>query len=156
MANIKCKICDTLFYVKPYRLKRGWGKYCSNKCQYKESRTGSMVTCSMCDKEVYRTPRQIKCSKSNKFFCDKSCQTKWRNTVFIGPKHKNWVDGSASYRNVLGRNGVKQICKSCKNDDKRILAIHHLDRNRKNNKAENLAWLCHNCHFLVHHDIVER
>jgi predicted HNH restriction endonuclease len=43
------------------------------------------------------------------------------------------------------------VCVLCKVSDKRILAVHHKDNNRKNNKVENLVWLCHNCHILVHH-----
>jgi predicted HNH restriction endonuclease len=39
----------------------------------------------------------------------------------------------------------------CGKDDKRIIAVHHIDKNRSNNKLKNLAWLCYNCHFLVHH-----
>lgn len=44
-----------------------------------------------------------------------------------------------------------QACAKCKSTDKRILAVHHKDRNRQNNTVSNLVWLCHNCHFLVHH-----
>lgn len=47
------------------------------------------------------------------------------------------------------------MCTLCKTEDKRVLATHHIDRNRLNNSVNNLAWLCHNCHFLVHHDNVE-
>lgn len=53
------------------------------------------------------------------------------------------------------RNKIPQICGLCRTRDKRILAVHHLDRNKLNNKIDNLTWLCHNCHFLVHHDMVE-
>ena len=45
----------------------------------------------MCKQEVYRTPGDIRESKSGKFFCSKTCQTNWRNTnVFVGVNHKNW------------------------------------------------------------------
>ena len=43
------------------------------------------------------------------------------------------------------------MCNFCRVSDARILAVHHIDGNRENNKLENLAWLCHNCHYLVHH-----
>ncbi|MBI4281264.1 HNH endonuclease [Candidatus Uhrbacteria bacterium] len=32
----------------------------------------------------------------------------------------------------------------------RVLLVHHIDENRKNNVLSNLVWLCRNCHFLVH------
>jgi hypothetical protein len=31
-----------------------------------------------------------------------------------------------------------------------------VDGNRKNSEVRNLEWLCHNCHYLVHHDTVEK
>ncbi len=36
------------------------------------------------------------------------------------------------------------------------MAVHHIDEDHNNNELGNLAWLCHNCHHLVHHDNVER
>jgi predicted HNH restriction endonuclease len=46
-------------------------------------------------------------------------------------------------------------CLLCKEKDKRVFAVHHVDGNHKNNKVSNLTWLCHNCHHLVHCDSVE-
>lgn len=59
------------------------------------------------------------------------------------------------YRSILTHSKVLAVCKLCKNKDKRVLAVHHLDRQRSNNKVENLLWLCHNCHHLVHHYNIE-
>lgn len=95
-------------------------------------------------------PKFIKKSKSGKFFCNKSCQTIWRNKYFSGSKHPMWKGGIHSYRTAIKRFGKKTQCKLCNIKDIRLLAVHHLDKNRKNNKKENLIWLCHNCHHLVH------
>ena len=152
----KCLICDKSFVTKNFFIKRGQGKYCSRDCKYVSTRKGKMVECYLCKKEIYRPPKQIKGSKSKKYFCDKSCQTTWRNQVFVGPKHANWKHGLSSYQSVLRRHKIPEICNLCKTKDSRVLAVHHIDRNRKNNKVTNLAWLCHNCHFLVHHDINEK
>lgn len=54
------------------------------------------------------------------------------------------------------RQSIPKICRLCKTKDIRVLAVHHIDKNRKNNKISNLAWLCHNCHLLVHHYDAER
>ncbi|MBI1863746.1 HNH endonuclease [Candidatus Woesebacteria bacterium] len=51
------------------------------------------------------------------------------------------------------RNGKKPICVVCGLEDERILNVHHIDRNRQNNKLSNLVWVCMNCHYLIHHDI---
>lgn len=152
MPNVLCIRCNTEFYAKPNWLKIGWGKYCSRECVFKNQRKGEIVNCFSCKKEVYKSPRELTRSKSGNFFCSKSCQTRWRNSVYIGPNHRNWKDGENSYRDILLRTKVSQVCRRCKIDDKRILAVHHLDRNRQNNKVDNLIWLCHNCHYLLHHD----
>lgn len=154
MPSVECKICYSQFYAKPSLLKVGWGKYCSITCQRKGQKKGKIVHCFMCHKEVYRQLKALNGSKSKKYFCGKSCQTIWRNSIeFIGSRHPNWQGGhsSDSYRRILKRTGIKEMCKLCRNNDKRILAVHHIDHNHENNKQKNLTWLCHNCHFLVHH-----
>ena len=152
MPIVKCLICKREFYGKPYFLRIGQAKYCSQACMRIGSRTGKIVNCHACGKEVYKTKKALRVSKSKTYFCTKSCQTKWRNSIFVGPKHANWIDGRNSYKSVMLRNKVPKICKLCKNVDSRVLAVHHIDHNRKNRSLSNLIWLCHNCHFLVHHD----
>lgn len=34
------------------------------------------------------------------------------------------------------------------------LLVHHIDRNRRNNKIENLQILCTSCHAVVHERII--
>ena len=151
-----CKVCSKKFKTKPYFVRQGWGKYCSKKCHFSGLKTGSIKKCDMCGKEVYRAPRMIERSKSGKYFCNKSCQTLWRNQLYIGENHSNYTDGKASYRSVLSRAGVKKYCRLCKTKDFRVIAVHHKDKNRKNNSIENLVYLCHNCHHLVHRYPEER
>lgn len=115
-----------------------------------------MKACFICGKETYKKVTQIKRSKSGKFFCGKSCQTKWRNEEFSGEKHANWKIGLHTYRDRMLRSKKEKICQLCLTKDSRVLAVHHIDKNRKNNKISNLAWLCHNCHFLVHHHEEEK
>lgn len=91
-------------------------------------------------------------SKSGKYFCSKSCQTLWRNTVYSGEKNKNWINGIRTYRNILIKSGVPPACFLCKIADARVLCVHHRDHQRTNNNVRNLIWLCFNCHYLVHHD----
>lgn len=147
----KCKVCKQEFITKPFYVAKGQGKFCSIKCRGLDMRKGKEIECFLCRKKVYKSKGDLKKSKSGKYFCSKSCQTKWRNQEFIGPKHGNWNGGRSSYRSVLGRHNIPKICKLCGNSDERVMAVHHLDKDRYNNKVENLVWLCHNCHHLVHH-----
>ena len=153
MPIVKCVKCKKEFYAKPSWLKIGWGKYCSPKCQHEGQLRGKLVKCFICKKEVWKAPKALSHSKSGKYFCGKSCQTVWRNSmVFIGKKHPNWKNGETIYRKILERSKKEKACLLCGIEDKRILAVHHLDKNQKNIDLKNLIWLCHNCHFLVHHD----
>ena len=71
--------------------------------------------------------------------------------VYTGERHPNWTGGESAYRDIMIRHNIPRFCKLCQTKDERILIVHHLDRNRRNNEIANLVWLCHNCHFLVHH-----
>jgi hypothetical protein len=153
-VNRKCEKCGKLFYAKPAHIKKGWGKYCSSKCQYESAKTGKLEKCYICEKLTYRALCRANGSKSGKYFCSKSCQTKWRNVEFSGNKSLKWKDGKSTYRKVMLKSAAFRVCMLCKEGDSRILAVHHIDQNRKNYKVENLAWLCHNCHRLVHYDKV--
>lgn len=151
MVQVTCLTCSKEFNAKPSWIKTGYGKYCSRICGDHSKRTGMMVACSVCSKETYKSSKALRGSKSGKFFCSKSCQTKWRNTAHMGAQHANWKGGGHSYRELLLRTDEIPTCTLCKAVDIRILAVHHIDEDRTNNTIENLAWLCHNCHYLVHH-----
>lgn len=156
MPQVSCLSCAIKFHAKPSWLKIGSGKYCSKQCHYKGLKKGQTVPCSICKKLTYRSPKMLSKSRSKKYFCSKSCQTRWRNTFYIGPRHINWKHGKTVYRALISRSGIQKVCKLCNSNDTRILAVHHIDRDRKNNTLKNLAWLCHNCHFLVHHYPTEK
>jgi hypothetical protein len=156
MPNIPCARCSKIFYAKPYFIRRGHARFCSAACHHQSNRTGDMVSCYICKKKIYRTKYKQKRSESKKFFCSKSCQFKWRNVEFSGDKSANWKEGRYVYRLLLLKHSVPKACVLCGLDDLRVLAAHHIDENRQNNKVENLAWLCHNCHYLVHHDKLEK
>ncbi len=156
MPEVNCLICGKYFYIKPFHHNKGWGKYCSIRCRNKSQLKGKTKICFSCGKEIYRSLGDIKKSESKRFFCNKSCQTIWRNKVlYSGENHSNWKGGDSVYKRILLRSKIKKVCKRCGEIDMRILTAHHIDSNRHNNKVENLLWLCHNCHYLIHHDKVE-
>lgn len=152
MPLVACANCRTGFYAKPSWIKNGGGKYCSQICSHQAQKRGKVASCYICKKQVYKSQQARSRSKSGNFFCGKSCQAIWRNSkLYIGEYHVNWKGGRSSYRQRLLRTDLAQVCSKCETDDKRVLAVHHKDKNRLNNKFSNLIWLCHNCHYLVHH-----
>lgn len=151
MLTLSCPTCSKEFSIKPSRLKDGYKKYCSRSCAHASTRLGKNVLCHACGKEIYKSLKALNGSKSKTFFCTKSCQTKWRNKTYVREKHANWKGGTHTYRQMLIESNKPQMCGHCGITDLRILAAHHIDENRNNNTVENLAWLCHNCHHLIHH-----
>jgi len=156
MIKVQCAHCSKEFLTKKSNLKRGYGKYCSISCGRRGNRRGKTMFCFICGAPIYRAPEKLSRSKSKKYFCGKSCSAVWRNSTRIGNAHPNWKQGKYAYRSILRRNKGLQMCALCGTTDRRVLAVHHIDHNHGNNTLRNLAWLCHNCHHLVHYDSVER
>lgn len=152
MPIVECRICNNPFYIKPSHQKLGWGKFCSAVCRAKGQLNGKKFNCSLCGKEIYRSKSKESHSKSGNFFCNKSCQIKWKNALSVENEHPNWLNGISAYRDILIRSDKEQTCSLCGLKDQRVLAAHHLDHNRKNNVVSNLIWLCFNCHHLLHQD----
>ncbi len=151
MPVIPCKICGKSFYTKPNWLERGKGKYCSIDCAGKARRRGKMFSCFSCKRQVYKSLREIKRSIGGKFFCSKACSLSYLNQNQFGENHGNWKHGTFAYKTVIRKHKLLPFCRLCNKKDGRILVVHHIDKDRKNNSIENLTWLCFNCHFLVHH-----
>lgn len=151
MPYVKCGTCGKDFYAKPRHLKIGWGKYCSIECRTKSQFKGKNLKCDYCGKPIYKSMADLKRSSSRKYFCNRSCHCAWENTNRRNLENApNWNGGEAIYRAIMDRIGIRKECVECKIKDERLLVVHHRDRNRKNNKIENLEYLCRNCHYLVH------
>ena len=150
MENVACNFCNKEFKKKKSQISLSLKNYCSRICSEKGRKKGKMVKCFVCKKSVYKKLKDIKLSKSGKYFCGHICSNTWIGEQQRTENHPNWISGKASYKNLLRRTDSMKECVLCKKDDIRVLCVHHLDKNRKNNKIENLIWLCQNCHFLVH------
>lgn len=68
------------------------------------------------------------------------------NTEF---KYKNGL----GYRHLLENGKLFKSCKICKEPNIKRLHVHHKDKNRLNNKLENLLILCRKCHLKLHNRI---
>ena len=151
MSQVRCQTCKSYFYAKTSWLKNGKGKYCSIACYTKNKRTGKIINCFVCGKEAYKPLKELNKSQNRKFFCSRTCSTPWRNSLLVGKKHPNWKHGEFSYKETMKRSKISQKCLLCGSKNRKVIIVHHVDKNRKNNILGNLAWLCRNCHFLVHH-----
>ena len=150
MDTVTCAFCQKQFTKKRSQIKLSIKHYCSIACSEKGRRMGKNILCSSCGTEVYRSRKDLNGSKSGEYFCSNPCLLKWIYEKYDG--HPNWKGGKyPSYREKLIKNDTQPMCLLCTEGDIRMLAVHHVDKNRLNNVVTNLVWLCHNCHYLIHH-----
>lgn len=151
MLQVSCQMCSSSFLIKPNRLRRGWGKYCSRTCRDKSLVRGKFFPCTTCQKPIWRMPKEIQKSIGKRFFCNKACHAGFKNNLWsFGDEHFNWRGGKSVYRQLMLRASKQPVCHDCSTANQHVLVVHHLDENRKNNHLDNLRWLCRNCHYLNH------
>lgn len=68
--HAKCVVCGKDFQVKEYLVKKGYGFYCSRKCQHKMYPKRIKKICPQCSKVFYVPPSWA----SKRTFCSKKCQ----------------------------------------------------------------------------------
>lgn len=105
----KCLVCNKNFHVESWRVKRGGGKFCSNKCRGVDisinrggknspSWRGGKIKriCQICHKEFFVILSETKHGRGR--FCSRKCWGMSR----IKEKNPSWKGGK-----------VKRICQTC-------------------------------------------
>lgn len=99
-------------------------------------------TCPVCGKHF----SERKGHKKEKITCSRGCS----NTYFrSGKNNPNWKDDVSEwgYRKICFSKWKKE-CIICGFD--KVVDVHHLDHNNKNNDINNLIPLCPNHHMMLH------
>ena len=73
-----CTQCGQTFHVRPSRSGR---KFCSRQCMAASFRTGKIVMCANCEKEIYRPINQLERPKSGLYFCSPQCLNEYAATT---------------------------------------------------------------------------
>lgn len=132
-----CQICNKTFEHIASRCNKA--KYCSQKCYRKAvSQKGTFkYTCFHCNK-IFMSYRRL-----GRKYCSRACVNKTNKKIWKGKY-------TTIRKNMIAR-GLLNECQKCGYDtEKKILGVHHIDRNRNNNEMNNLMVLCPNCHSLEH------
>lgn len=119
-----CEKCSNSFLVRKNLEDR---KYCSRKCYYSDNkRVVVEVDCSYCKKQIQKSPKELKNSKSGLYFCNIKCKS---NAQKIGgireimPQHYGttlYID----YRSLFSPEEL--ICIRCGYDEfESCVHIHH-------------------------------
>ena len=148
----ECKVCN--MPVWSLRTYLDTAKYCSRECAYKSKiRNREELHCAKCSVQFSRTKKKRK-NKSGIVFCSRTCKDASQGIDgLLIPGHYNNI-GISNYR----RRALKHYGRSCQkcsySIDTKMLDVHHIDGNRRNNKIVNLAVLCVWCHALKTRGVV--
>lgn len=134
------RICG--FCEKEYITCVEHSKYCSPKCRDRmrpnrqpKGHYQKPIQCLFCREDFLSIGR----SKKQKF-CSRQCS----GMFLIATGELNYVTKAfIFYENKCNRCGI--------NDD-RVLCVHHIDHDRKNNDLFNLEIVCANCHHKHHYE----
>lgn len=104
--------------------------------------------CPVCGK-IFEVKNNKRNQEKPKITCSHSCS----NTYFrSGKNNPNWKGSErkeyeSEYRRICFKYHKKE-CVIC--EEKNIVAVHHYDKNNKNNKPKNLIPLCPTHHVYIH------
>lgn len=92
--EISCAFCSRAFHRKSGQaneaIKFEWKQYCSIECQFAARLTGAIHICKTCGNNVWRTPKELKQSKTQRFFCNTSCAAIHNNRLRSEALPKNF------------------------------------------------------------------
>lgn len=109
IVTLECEQCHSIFYRNKNKvltyIKRNQGKYCSKACQTVAQKTGQLVHCIECGKEVYKQKKIL----SGNIFCSHSCSAKHSNA-------KRYKDSNKKSPCICGKNKSYRaaLCHTCK------------------------------------------
>ena len=115
-------------------------KFCNPICQKKSYRaTFDIKYCLYCKKELKRREDEISVAYRARQFCNHDCYSK--HLMKDDPSDSQWYRRLREIRE-------KDSCIVCGVTEK--LHNHHVDKNIRNNKENNLMTLCGSCHIIFH------
>jgi len=114
--------------------------------------TRKILECAWCKKQILVVPANIR--KAN--FCSMPCKNEFHRKQMTREGNPRWEGGIAKEEYPLEwcealkkkiRMRDKFTCVKC---GKKGLDVHHIDKDKANNREENLIVLCHKCHMEFH------
>lgn len=158
-VRIRCVECGDSFEVAPGRAR--YRKCCSSSCGSRRARAAKRkvprveLTCAFCGEVFLRRKSQLRKSRHGVYFCCKEHKAQGQRLGGVEKIHPpHYGSGRSSIATMKAREIVKApgVCGRC--GWKRYpdtLQVHHKDRDRDNNTAENLELLCPTCHEVEHY-----
>jgi ribosomal protein L37E len=106
--------------------------------------------CITCYKKIAWVPKKIICKrcKREKSHHSKGLCSSCYNFIFHSDKTKAWNHRKNYGLNIEAYKRITSKCSICGFD--KVVDLHHLDSNKKNNSETNLIGLCPNHHKMLH------
>lgn len=151
-----CATCGKLILKRKDQILNFQHHFCNTRCHSEYKKTGRMVSCGTCDKEIWATNSRINKSKTRKVYCNHSCASKSNNVGVCRNKTSERLKyGPKTYR----RRAIKYYGADCQKKDcpirangieipEKLLDVDHIDSDRNNNLLSNLQVLCVWCHMV--------
>lgn len=89
MVERTCQNCGATFWVKPYKVRYGEGRYCQRACANEAQKKRVPVKCECCGITFEVIPSSLKYGKGK--YCSKECRTR------TGAKNPRWSGGKKSH-----------------------------------------------------------
>jgi len=155
-----CEYCDNVVLVTDNR--RNGIHFCNRDCydSYRTENKYLTIECDFCGKEIVKQVSRVKQRPHS--YCSSECQHKHFGKLYQGEDAPGWKGGvSFEHYPKEWNNQLKQLirerdnntCQLCgASDIERVLHVHHIDYNKKNNELNNFITLCNVCHGKTNHD----
>ncbi len=138
--NTSCLVCGKAIYRRPAEITSG-RVFCGSACYGIANR--KEIPCVICNKPILSSLHR------------KTCSRKCSNVHRAGINYKIGSPGDKALQvralkiRIIKDRGTS--CERCGYNKTEILQIHHKDRNRENNRMDNLELICPNCHYEEHY-----
>ena len=145
-VKLHCLECDFIWETSPHNFLYLDRKAANHRCPNCGQKNRIIKECAWCGKKIERTVSQVERNQSGYFYCCQQHGNLHKN--FLRKESGEW-DDSLNYR-LKAFEVYPHKCSCCGwDEDERILEVHHIDENRKNNSLENLIILCPTCHRKI-------
>lgn len=136
---VNCKCCDKEFYCRKSLVEKGFGKFCSRKCEAKSRPNGPVErTCLQCGVLFKKDHWSVNVLGNGGRFCTRACTDKFKRKLRKRGEQEMFTQWQK-------REWIEDKCAQCKSTEK--LELDHLIPRFAGGKAtkENSQTLCRTC-----------